>query len=84
LEPSFWWKLIAAWAAVSPTMAGGRGVGPVGGVAQLLHLEGEVVGAGREQVDQGGVGGEADRLVLALQRALCWWPPQLAPIAVVP
>ena len=33
-------------------------------IAQLGHLLGEDRLAGREQVDQGGVGGEADRLVL--------------------
>ena len=64
-----------------PDLGRRRGVGPVDAVAQLLHLEGEVLLAGGEQVDQAGVGGEADRLVLVLQGVLLHRPPQLVAVA---
>jgi hypothetical protein len=43
---------------------GAGGVAAVGHIAQIGHLLGKDRLAGREQVDQGQVGGEADRLVL--------------------
>jgi hypothetical protein len=57
----------------------GRGVGAVDRVPEGGHLLGEVELPGREQVDQGPVGREADRLVLVLRGALDGRTPQRAP-----
>jgi hypothetical protein len=54
----------------------GRGVGAINGIAQVGHLLGEVEPPSREQIDQGLVGGEADRLVLVGQGPLGGRAPQ--------
>src|SRR4029453_6772105 len=55
------------------------GVGPVNGIAQIIdHVPGVGGLAGGEQVNQGGVGGEADRLVLVGHSALGGGSPAVA------
>jgi hypothetical protein len=61
---------------VLPTVAGVEVSEAPGVTEQHDHLLGEVGLAGREQVGQGLVGREADRLVLVGQGALGGRPPE--------